>query len=152
VVCSSVIKDSGYCVLASDHTDTDPIGSPLYKKMLKLLGEKGADQFEKLITDPSWTFIPEQWEAQMWGRLFKKIPFENLFYCNRKIPSSDFSWLPGTDARSLFPEASSLKQLTEQSVFWALKKLQSHGIKKPEIAILLDGPYGIPVYRNQNIH
>ncbi|HZX11732.1 MAG TPA: nickel-dependent lactate racemase, partial [Acidobacteriota bacterium] len=71
VVCSSILKDKGLCVLASHHTDIDPIGGPLYKKMLKLLGEKGADQFEKLITDPSWTFVPEQWEAQMWGRLFK---------------------------------------------------------------------------------
>ncbi len=145
VVCSSILKDSGFCVLASHHTDTDPIGSPLYKKMLKLLGEKGADQFERLITGPSWEFVPEQWEAQMWARLFKKIPFENLIYGTREISPSDFSWLPGTDARSLFPKASSLKQLTEQSVFWALKKLQSQSIKKPGIAVLLDGPYGIPV-------
>jgi len=145
VVCSSILKDKGLCVLASHHTDIDPIGGPLYKKMLKLLGEKGADQFEKLITDPSWTFVPEQWEAQMWGRLFKKILFENLIYCNQEIPSSDFSWLPGTDARSLFPEATSLKEVTKQSVSWALNRLQSQGIKKPEIAVLLDGPYGIPV-------
>jgi len=145
VVCSSILKDKGFCVLASHHTDTDPIGSPLYKKMLKLLGKKGAQPFEDLITDPSWTFVPEQWEAQMWGRLFKKIPFENLIYCTQEISPSDFSWLPGTDARILFPEASSLKQLTEPSISWALEKLRSRGIKKPEMAVLLDGPYGIPL-------
>jgi nickel-dependent lactate racemase len=148
VVCSSILKDKGICVLASHHTDIDPIGGPLYKKMLKLLGDEGADQFEKLITDPSWTFVPEQWEAQMWGRLFKKIPFENLIYCTLEIPTSDFSWLPGTDARSLFPEATSLKKLTEQSISWAIKKLHYQGVKRLEIAVLLDGPYGIPVNLN----
>jgi len=147
VVCSSVLKDSGFCVLASYHTDTDPVGSPLYKKMLKLLGEKGAHSFEDLITDPSWTFVPEQWEAQMWCRLFKKIPFENLIYCTQEISKSDFTWLPGTDARSLVPEARSLEQLTEHSVSWALDKLHQQGIEKPKIAVLLDGPYGIPVYK-----
>ena len=147
VVCSSILKDNGLCVLASHHTDTDPIGSSLYKKMLKLMGKKGAQPFEDLITDPSWTFVPEQWEAQMWGRLFKKIPFENLIYCTQEISSSDFSWLPGTDARSLFAEAFSLKQLTEQSVFWAMNKLRSQGIDNPQVAVLLDGPYGIPVYQ-----
>lgn len=144
VVCSSILKDSGICVLASRHTDTDPIGGPLYKKMLRLLREKGADEFEKLITDPSWKFVPEQWEAQMWARLFRKIPFDNLIYCSQEISRSDFSWLPGKDARSLAPRSSSTKQLTQHSVSLALQKLHNQGIKKPQIAVLLDGPYGIP--------
>ncbi|MBD3413664.1 MAG: nickel-dependent lactate racemase [Candidatus Aminicenantes bacterium] len=149
VVCSSIIKDSGLCVLASQHTDTDPVGGALYKKMIRHLREKGAQQFVKQITDPLWTFVPEQWEAQMWARLFEKIPFDHLLYCTQEIPKSDFSWLPGRDARILAPEARSLKQLTQQSVFWALNNLQSRGIQNPEIAVLLDGPYGIPINKNQ---
>jgi hypothetical protein len=148
VVCSSIIKDSGFCVLASHHTDTDPVGSPLYKKMLRFLGEKGAEHFVKLITDPSWEFVPEQWEAQMWARLFQKIPFENLLYTAFEISESDFSWLPGKDARSVAPEATSLKELTEQAVSWALKELHNRDLKKPEIAVLVDGPYGIPVFHS----
>ncbi len=148
VVCSSIIKDSGFCVLASHHTDTDPVGGPLYKKMLRFLGEKGAEHFVKLITDPSWEFVPEQWEAQMWARLFQKIPFENLLYTSFEISESDFSWLPGKDARSVASEATSLKELTEQAVSWALKELRRRGREKPEIAVLVDGPYGIPVFHS----
>ncbi len=151
VVCSSIIKDEGFCVLASHHTDTDPVGGPLYKKMLRLLLKRGAKGFEKLITDPSWEFVPEQWEAQMWARLFRKIPFENLLYGSFEIPGLDFSWLPGTDARTLAPNASSLKELIEQAVLWALKELHSRGTEKPEIAVLVDGPYGIPVH-NDRMH
>jgi len=151
VVCSSIIKDSGFCVLASYHTDKEPIGGPLYKKMLRLLLKKGAHGFEKLITDHSWEFVPEQWEAQMWARLFRKIPFENLLYAAFEISGPDFSMLPGTDARTLAPEAPSLKELTEQAVFWALKELRSRGREKPEIAVLVDGPYGIPVH-NDRMH
>jgi len=148
VVCSSIIKDEGYCVLASHHTDTDPVGGPLYKKMLRLLLKKGAVGFEKLITDPSWEFVPEQWEAQMWARLFRKIPFENLLYCSFEIPGPDFSWLPGKDARTLGPEASSLNELIERAVSWAMNELRSRGCENPEIAVLVDGPYGIPVNSN----
>ncbi len=149
VVGALIIKDKGFSVLASHHTDEDPVGSALYKKMMRLLWEKGVQEFERLITEPSWQFVPEQWETQMWARLFRKIPFDHLLYCNQEIPKSDFSWLPGRDARSLFPEASSLKQLTSCSASWALEKLRSQGIKKPEIAVLMDGPYGIPVYQKK---
>ncbi len=149
VVCSSVIKDEGFCVLASHHTDTDPVGGPLYKKMLRLLLDKGAQGFEELITNPSWAFVPEQWEAQMWARLFRKIPFENLLYCSFEIPGQDFSRLPGKDARKLSPDSSSLKELTEESVSWAMNELRSRGCENPEIAVLVDGPYGIPVHNDR---
>ena len=148
VVCSSVIKDEGFCVLASHHTDTDPVGGPLYKKMLRLLLDNGAQGFEELITNPSWAFVPEQWEAQMWARLFRKIPFENLLYCSFEIPGQDFSQLPGKDARKLSPDSSFLKELTEEAVSWAMNELRSRGCENPEIAVLVDGPYGIPVNSN----
>ena len=135
-------------MLASHHTDTDPVGSPLYKKMLRLLLSKGAQGFEELITDPSWTFVPEQWEAQMWARLFRKIPFENLLYCSIEISGPDFSRLPGKDARKLSPDSSSLKELTKETVSWAMNELRNRGTERPEIAVLVDGPYGIPLNSN----
>jgi hypothetical protein len=39
------------------------------------------------------------------------------------------------------------KELTEHSVSWALEKLQSQRIDKPEIAVLVEGSYGIPLCR-----
>ncbi|GAI57332.1 unnamed protein product, partial [marine sediment metagenome] len=46
--------------------------------------ELGEKKFMEMILDPSWIFVPEQWEAQMWARLFKKIPPEDLIYCSLK--------------------------------------------------------------------
>jgi nickel-dependent lactate racemase len=145
VAAASLIKEKGICLLAAHHTDPDPIGGPNYKKMMRLLGEKGEEKFIQTILTPSWTFIPEQWEAQMWTRLFRKIPPENLLYCSLEIPKEAFSWLPETDARTLVPEVKSLQELVEESLIHVVEKLRSSLGKEPRIAFLADGPYGIPV-------
>jgi hypothetical protein len=113
--------------------------------MLKLLSEKGAKKFVETILDPSWTFVPEQWEAQMWARLLNKIPSESFLYCSMEIPQEFFAWLPGRDARTLVPKAKSLGELVEKSLAWTVKKLRAESGKEPRIAILPDGPYGIPI-------
>ena len=112
---------------------------------MRLLAEMGAKKFAEMIVDPFWKFIPEQWQAQMWSRLFSKIPPENLIYCTLEIPEHYFSWLPGADGRNLVPKAKSLQELMQNSLNWALKKLHSLLGKEPEIAFLSDGPYGIPL-------
>ena len=113
--------------------------------MMHLLGEKGTEEFIKTILDPNWDFVPEQWEAQMWTRLFKIIPPENLIYCSMDIPKETFSWLPETDARNLIPDVKNLKELVEKSIDWAVKRLKSLSGREPRIAFLRDGPYGIPI-------
>jgi nickel-dependent lactate racemase len=145
LTCIPLIKKNGICVLAAQHTDPDPIGGANYKKMIGLLGELGEEKFIKMILDPSWIFVPEQWEAQMWARLFKKIPPENLLYCSLEIPEESYSWIPGKDARTLAPKAKTLKELVEMSVAWAVEKLRHRLGREPQIAFLPDGPYGIPV-------
>jgi hypothetical protein len=102
-----------------------------------------------MILDPSWNFVPEQWEAQMWTRLFRKIPPENLIYCSLEIAEEDFSWLPETDARTIVPEAESLKELVDRSIIWAVKELRHRLGREPRVAFLPDGPYGIPVEKKQ---
>lgn len=143
--CIPLIKKGGICLLATHHTDPDPIGGSNYKKMMRLLSEKGAKKFVNMIIDPSWTFVPEQWEAQMWARLFVKIPPKNLIYCTLEIPEASFSWLPETDARSIAPKARSLQELVEESLNWALQNLRQQLGQEPRVAFLSDGPYGIPV-------
>lgn len=145
LTCVPIIKNKGICILAAFHTDPDPIGSSNYKNMLRLLAEKGAKKFVKMIIDPSWSFVPEQWEPQMWARLLLKIPPENLIYCTLEIPEDSFPWIPGTDARTLTPKAKSLKELVEKSLSWALKRLRGRLGKEPQVAFLSDGPYGISV-------
>jgi nickel-dependent lactate racemase len=143
--CIPLLKKNGICVLAAQHTDPDPIGGANYKRMIRRLAELGEEKFMEMILDPSWVFVPEQWEAQMWARLFKKIPPEDLIYCSLEIPEESFSWLPGTDARILAPKAKTLKELVEMSFIWAVEKLRLRLGREPQIAFLPDGPYGIPV-------
>ena len=145
VAAAPIIKEGGMCILAVYHTDSDPIGSANYKKMMSLLGEKGPEKFMEMILAPDWTFVPDQWEAQMWARFFRKIPPENLFYCSLEIPREAFSWLPETDARTFAPEAKNLQELVEKSLAFAVKKLHDSLGRDPRIACLPDGPYGIPV-------
>jgi len=144
LTCLPLVKKNGICLLAAFHSDSDPVGGSNYKRMIKLLAEMGAGKFMKAILDPKWTFVPEQWEAQMWARLFGKIPPENLIYCSREIPEGFFSWIPGTDARKIVPGTKSLKELVEKSMDWAVNAFRSRSGREPQIAFLPDGPYGIP--------
>ncbi|UCE42010.1 MAG: nickel-dependent lactate racemase [Candidatus Aminicenantes bacterium] len=145
LVCVPLIKDEGICILGAHHTDKDPIGSQNYKRMLKLLGGVGPEKFMRSILDSSWTFIPDQWEAQMWARLFKKIPPQNLLYCCLEIPDQDFSWIPGENARTIVQEAQNLQELMNRIISWAVKKQKERLGQNPRVVVLPDGPYGIPV-------
>jgi nickel-dependent lactate racemase len=145
LVCVPVVKDGGMCILGAHHTDKDPVGGENYKRMLKLLGEIGSEKFIKSILDPSWTFVPEQWEAQMWTRLFEKIPPRNLLYCCMEIPDQDFSWIPGENARTIVRETQSLQELMNRTIAWAMKELKKRHDQIPRVVVLPDGPYGIPL-------
>ena len=98
---------------------------------------------------PSWTFTPDQWEAQMWTRLFTITPPENLLYCSLEIPEDAFTWLPGIDARTLVPKTDDPKELIEGTLNWAVEKFRARFKREPQIAVLPDGPYGVPVYKEE---
>ncbi len=145
LVCAPLVKDEGICILGAHHTDKDPIGGENYKRMLKLLDEVGQEKFIRSILNPSWAFVPEQWEAQMWTRLFEKIPPQNLLYCCLEIPDQDFSWIPGENARTIVHETKNLNNLMNQTIAWAVKKQKELLRKNPRVVVLPDGPYGIPL-------
>jgi len=145
LACAPLVKQGGICLLAAHHTDPDPVGGPNYKKMIRLLAKKGEDQFLKSILGSDWSFVPEQWEAQMWTRLLQKIPPEHLVYCTLDIPQNSFSWLPGLDARSIAPRSVTLQNLVEKAFSWAHDRLHTLLGREPRAVILPDGPYGIPL-------
>jgi nickel-dependent lactate racemase len=152
LVCAPLIQEEeGICILGAHHTDKDPIGGENYKRMLKLLNETGTENFIRSILAPSWTFVPEQWEAQMWTRLFKKIPLKNLLYCCQDIPDQDFSWIPGENARAIVGETESLQKLMNMTIAWAENKQKERLNRNLRIAILPDGPYGIPFSGGQTL-
>ena len=145
LTCLPLLEEDGTCLLVAYHTDPDPIGRTNYKRMLRLLKEKGPEKFMETILSPSWIFVPDQWEAQMWARLFNKIQMENLIYCTFEISEEAFSKIPGRDARTIVPDAKDLQELVEQSLDWVYKKLSLRLGQEPRIAFLPDGPYGIPI-------
>lgn len=149
LTCAPLLRKNGICLLATYHSDPDPIGGSNYKRMIRLVTELGPEKFTNMILDQSWTFVPEQWEAQMWTRLFQKIPPSNLIYCSLEIPEQSFSWLPAKDARTLVPKARTIQELVEKSLVWAVEKLRLSLGKEPQIALLPDGPYGIPVEKKK---
>ena len=146
LVCVPLVKKDSICILGAHHTDKDPIGGENYKRMLKLLGKVGPEKFIQSILDPSWSFVPEQWEVQMWTRLLEKIFPQNLVYSCLEIPDRDFAWLPGTNARTLVPKTESLEKLMNQTIAWAVDRQKNRLSHDPRIVVLPDGPYGIPLY------
>jgi hypothetical protein len=147
LVCAPLVKKDSLCILGAHHADKDPIGSDDYKKMLKLLDDAGPEKFTQMILDPAWTFVPDQWEAQMWTRLLSKISHQNLIYCCLEIPDHDFSWITGWNARTIVQNPDSLQELINRTIAWAVEKQQKRLGQAPQIAVLPDGPYGIPIAR-----
>ena len=145
LVCTPLVKKNSICILGAHHTDKDPIGSNNYRKMLKLLEKVGPEEFIQLILDPSWTFVPDQWEAQMWTRLLNKIPPQNLIYCCMEIPDQDFSWITGTNARTIVHETRSLQKLMNRTIAWTVSTQKKSLGHDPQTVVLPDGPYGIPL-------
>ena len=144
-VCASILEPDGYCILAARHPDNDPIGGPHYKKMLQMLNDLGADKYEQVIQTPDWTFVPEQWEPQMWARLFRIIPPSHLLYCCPDIKEKDFDWIPATDARTIAGRPKDHSVLLNKTVRWAVSTLTKQLGRRPRIAVLKDGPYAIPL-------
>ncbi len=147
LVCAPLIKEDGICILGAHHTDKDPIGGENYKRMLELLEEVGPKKFIQSILDASWTFVPEQWEAQMWTRLLEKILPQNLLYCCLEIPDQDYLKIPGMNARTFVGETRSLEALMNKTIEWAVGRQKNRLRRDPQIAVLPDGPYGIPFSR-----
>ena len=145
LVCAPLVKKESLCILGAHHTDKDPVGSANYKKMLKFLDKVGSEEFVQLILDPSWTFVPDQWEAQMWTRLLNVISPQNLLYCCMEIPDQDFSWVTGTDARRIVQETKDLQTLMNRTIAWAVSTQKKRLGHDPQTVVLPDGPYGIPL-------
>lgn len=149
VIASYIIQEQGFCILAASISDPDPIGSANYKNLISRLKNQGTESFLKLILNPSWDFVLDQWQVQKWCNLFSKIPQENLIYCCEELPEEAGANLPGMDARTIFPEQKGLQELVEYSIDYAIKELRGKLEREPTIAFLADGPYGIPLIKER---
>lgn len=151
VVAIPALKPGANLIMAANNVDKDPVGSAYYRTLIHLLTLNGAKDFMHLITSEGWNFIPEQWQVQMWSKLFARIPMENFTYCAPHISQKDAAILPGIDGNLLVSaerrysgNLDDVKDMVELAVAEAVRKYKAMG-REPSIAFLKDGPYGVPV-------
>ena len=155
VVAIQAVKQGGHLLVVGDNTDVDPVGSLNYKTVLYLLKLFGVEGFLRLIQSPDWMFIPEQWQVQMWAKLFAQIPQEHFLYYSPQFEQQHYRIIPGFNGNDLLSSANqytqsydSMSKVIQYGVLRALKQLEEAGISKPSMAYLADGPYGIIVLDN----
>ncbi|MDL2229806.1 nickel-dependent lactate racemase [Treponema sp. OttesenSCG-928-L16] len=152
VAASGVLKKNGHFIVAADNTDqADPIGSLQYRTVLQLMKLIGPEKLLKLIQSDDWTFIPEQWQVQMWTKLFNQIPMNHFYYFSPQLDDRAWKNLPGIDGRTLLsPEKRQTPRLADAPDFvdaalqQALASYPQEEQAALSIAYLSDGPYGIP--------
>lgn len=145
---SRAVKPGGIIIISASLTDSDIIGGKNYKKMLNLLAEFGAKKFLKTLMSSKWDFVPEQWQVQMWARVFEKLgDFKKLYICSPQLDKYK-NEIPGINV------ASEIKRFNgENDVHYAGRLLQrtidnlSNIGSKKTILILPEGPYVVPSIR-----
>ena len=137
------VRTGGTLILTANNTDREPVGGADYRRLLPLLAELGIDELERQLLAPDWTFVPEQWELQMWGRALRKLGRpEGLVYCSPQLTGVAFRGLPGRDGGAGLVGLAG-RDLAEAMVQRALDETlaTTPGVR---MAVLVDGPYGVP--------
>jgi nickel-dependent lactate racemase len=155
VAASRLLKAGGRLIMAANNTDSEPIGSLRYQTVLQLFKLIGVEAFNRLILSPDWSFIPEQWQVQMWGKLYNKIAPEDFIYYSPGLSPRDYAILPSVDGNSFLDEEMryggsllNIPMVIERAWREAVAELEREGIARPRVAFLAEGPYGIPVKRH----
>ena len=141
---SRAVRTGGTLILAANHTDQESVGGQHYRRLLPLLTELGIDKLERRMLSADWTFVPEQWELQMWGRALRKLGRpDRLVYCCPRLTGAAFRGLPGSDGGAGLADAPTERDLARTMVQRALDRAL---VAQPDarVAVLADGPYGVP--------
>lgn len=134
------LKEGGYLVILADTKDPkDCVGSLNYKTCLNLLTTIGADNYYKLICSKDWTFIPDQWQVQQWGKLFQKTDMDKLYFFSPQLDKTVFDGLPGNILDSKTGYANAVKESLSE-----ICKRENKKIEDFSITYISDGPYVVP--------
>jgi nickel-dependent lactate racemase len=145
---SRVVKAGGQIILLGKLSDPDPIGGQNYKDMLVLLGRLGAERFCKKILSDEWSFVPEQWEAQMWAKVFSKLgDAKKLYLCSPRLRSLSNEVIPERNVSGEIELAAGEDEAcyAGRMVQYSIDKV-IEGCPDAKVLILPDGPYLVPVY------
>jgi nickel-dependent lactate racemase len=144
-----VVKTGGTIIIAADNRDQEPIGSPVYKDLIGRLKSLGVEGYVDMIKDPGWTFTKDQWEAEVWGRVLRKVGEEGLIYCSPQIPPAEFSRLPGRPGHDFLEEGEALsgpdaaRAMVQNALFFIVSRHLEEG-RRPSTVVIREGPYAVP--------
>lgn len=116
-VAARAVKAGGHVILIADTIDPDPIGSIHYRALMTLLKDIGHEAFERLIRSPDWTFVPDQWQVQMWDRVFGTIPPDRLHYYSPQTPLFEYDRLPGRSPRYMWERLAAVPEHERTAAF-----------------------------------
>lgn len=144
------LKKDGYLVSIADCTDGGHvIGSLNYRITLALLKIGGPEKFLKLLKSPDWIFLPEQWQVQMWARVFNKIDDDHFYFYAPQIKENWDKQIPGQSIRHLFDEgtdetAQNIYQVAVEKAISDVEKRTGKDRKDLKIIYIAEGPYEVP--------
>ena len=142
----------GSLILVADNRDPEPVGSEGYRAALSLLKAVGPEALDRVLASPDWTFIVDQWEAQMWAKVFRRVRMDDFVYFAPQLKPADRRIIPGVDGAGLTGRLSvgacEVGDVVSLAVarFLALRGMVESDVAsgRVRIAWLADGPYGIP--------
>lgn len=148
-------RAGGYVVVVADTVDVNPIGTPSYRGLLKMLVEVGREEFLRRIMADNWEFRHDQWGVQGWSKFLGKIPYDHLFFFSPQMPLEFYPQLVCRDPRPLLEQldledlGKAVAGFMELAVAEACRLSQMETGHPASVAYLADGPYGIPLPAEQ---
>jgi len=147
------LKDNGLIVMVANNVDANPIGSSEYKTLLHLFKILGPNRYIAILRNPDWVFTKDQWEPEMWGRPFRKTGNDGLIYCAPQLSEEDYAIIPGVsgydfiDSKATYvSDREKAQAMYQNAVIYAVHHPRFEG-KRPTIAFIREGPYGIPIVK-----
>lgn len=135
-----ILKPGGYMIILGDIRDSkDPVGSLNYKTCLSLLTTVGAKNYFRIICSPDWTFIPDQWQVQQWGKLFEKTAPDHLVFYAPTLDTTDFEGLPG----HVLPKGLGYADALKEALVYVSAK-ENKPLEGMTVSYIADGPYAVP--------
>lgn len=148
-----VLKENGYLVIMADTNDpTHPVGGINYLTTLALMTRIGAQNFTKLIASEDWTFIPEQWQVQMWCKVFERIPMDHLYLYSPSMDRMFVPLLPGQDGSVYIEQGAPQEEKFSRFIANVLKDIserEEKDIDDMQVTWIEDGPYVVPAAQKE---
>ena len=115
--------------------------------LLYLLKTIGPKAFNRLIRSADWTFLPDQWEVQMWSKVYDRLAGpERVYICAPQLEGCPAGLIMETNV------AQQKRRLDgESDIDFARRILQetidecTEGIDGEDVLVLPDGPYSVPL-------